>query len=194
MDLIEHIVKLTIELSGLMRILAITQMHRTIYRCTEMGTFAAIKIIEDSGVVTRGNGERLFGEPSTILDACLSALLVQKIHQRLVLSLGSYDYHILEVLGSGTNQRNAAYVYLFNDVRLACTARHRILERIKVYDDQVDFGYFILLHLRLVFSQPATPENTAENLRMQRFHAPAQKWKDKSSPLPRLDTDTLTLR
>ena len=80
MDLIEHIVKLTIELSGLMRILAITQMHRAIYRCTEMGTFAAIKIIEDSGVVTRGNGERLFGEPSTILDACLSALLVQKIN------------------------------------------------------------------------------------------------------------------
>ena len=130
MDLIEHIVKLTIELSGLMRILAITQMHRAIYRCTEMGTFAAIKIIEDSGVVTRGNGERLFGEPSTILDACLSALLVQKIHQRLVLSLGSYDYHILEVLCGGTYQRDTAYIYFLNNCLFLSAGSDSLLERI----------------------------------------------------------------
>ncbi len=130
MDLIEHIVELTIELSGLMRILAITQMHRAIYRSTEMGTFAAIKIIENSGVVTRGNGERFFGEPFTILDTGLCALLVQKIHQRLVLRLGSYDYHILEVLRGGTYQRDTAYIYFLNNCLFLRAGSDSLLKRI----------------------------------------------------------------
>ena len=48
MNLLEHIIEFAIELSRLMRILTITQVHRLINRRTEMRTRTIVEIVENS--------------------------------------------------------------------------------------------------------------------------------------------------
>lgn len=50
------------------------------------------------------------GKPATVFNFRLCALLLQQLKQRLILGLGGHDYHVFEVLGSGTYQGDAAYV------------------------------------------------------------------------------------
>ena len=53
-------------------------------------------------------------------------------------------------------------------------AGHRLLERIKVYNDEVDCRDVILLHLRLVAFVVTAGEDASENLRMECLHTAAE--------------------
>ena len=46
----------------------------------------------------------------------LGTLLVQNIEEYSILCLAGYDDDIVEVLGSCTNQRDTANIYLFDDI------------------------------------------------------------------------------
>ena len=69
-------------------------------------------------------------------------MLHQDVAQGLVLSLRSYDDHVLVVLGSGADERDAAYVDFLDNVGFGRSAGYGCLKRIEVYDDEVYFGDF----------------------------------------------------
>ena len=50
-NLFEHIVELAIELSSLVRVFTVTQVHRSVYCGTEVRAFAAVKVVKDRRVV-----------------------------------------------------------------------------------------------------------------------------------------------
>ena len=64
-------------------------------------------------IVMAAHAERTSGKPAAVFHIGLRPFPVQQIQQRPIFSLARHDHHILEVLGTGANQRNAAYVYLF---------------------------------------------------------------------------------
>ena len=88
--------------------------------------------------------------------------------------LGSNDNDVLEIFGSGTNEGDAAYIDFLDDGTFIGSRSHRLLEGIKVYDNQVDFGNFIFGNLLPVAFYLATIEYAAKDLGVQRFHAAAQ--------------------
>ena len=51
MQLVEHIIELAIELSSLVRVFTIAQVHRIIYGSTKMRTLAIVEVIEDCRIV-----------------------------------------------------------------------------------------------------------------------------------------------
>ena len=55
-------------------------------------------------------------KPLTVCNLTLTALLLQKLQERLVLCLGRDDDYVSEILGSSTYKADAAYVYLLDDV------------------------------------------------------------------------------
>ena len=50
-NLFEHIVELTIELSSLVRVFTVAQVHRSVYRSAKVRAFAAIEVVKDRRVV-----------------------------------------------------------------------------------------------------------------------------------------------
>jgi len=51
MQLVEHIIELAIELSSLVRVFTIAQVHRIIYGSTKMRTLVIVEVIEDCRIV-----------------------------------------------------------------------------------------------------------------------------------------------
>ena len=91
------------------------------------------------------SGSRLF-TPSlrmvidlALSESCLCAVSVEDVEEHLVLSLARNDHHVVEVLCAGADERDAAYVDLFDDVGLRSAACYGLLERIEVNDNEVDF-------------------------------------------------------
>ena len=109
-----------------------------------------------------------------VFDIGLGTLLVENIEQHAILCLRGHDDHVLEVLGSSTDERDAAYVYLLDDVSLRGTTGHGLLEGIEVHDDEIDFGYLVLGHLLAVALIVAACQYASKHLGMQGFHPTAQ--------------------
>src|SRR3712207_1501782 len=65
MNLIEHIVQITIEISSLMRILTISEHLRVVCGITESRAFAGIKIIKNSRIVMRRYRKCFLSHPTT---------------------------------------------------------------------------------------------------------------------------------
>ena len=101
-------------------------------------------------------------------------MLHQHVTQGLVLCLRSYDDHILVVLGSGADERDAAYVDFFDDVGFGCSAGYGCLKRIEVYDNEVYFGDFIFFDLLQVLLHVAAAQDASEHFRVERLYAAAQ--------------------
>ena len=76
----------------------------------------------------RANAKSTGSEHTTVLDICLGTLLVQDIQQYTILSLAGYDNHILEVLGTSTDQRDTTNINLLNDVSLRSTTGYSLLK------------------------------------------------------------------
>ena len=157
-----------------MRVLTIPQSLLVVGGLTESRPFFAIEIVEDSRIVMRRYGKRLFGKPTAFFEWSGSSVLHQHITKRLVLSLWSNDNHIIVILGSGTYQRNAAYINFLNNSRLFGTAGNSGFKRIQVNDNEVYFGNLVFLYLLHVLFQSAAAKNTSEYLRMQSFNASTQ--------------------
>ena len=94
--------------------------------------------------------------------------------QLSIFGLGGDDDHILEVLRTGTDERDAADVDLLDDVLGRSTAGHGLLERIEVDHHQVYLGYLVLRHLLAVALVVAARQYTSEHLRMERLHTATQ--------------------
>ena len=84
------------------------------------------------------------------------------------------DDDVLEVFGSGTNQRDSSDVDLFDDGLFFGTRSDGLFERIEVDDHRVDFGNLILSGLFLVLRVVATGQNTAEHFGVQGLDASSE--------------------
>ena len=87
---------------------------------------------------------------------------------------GCYNHNVVVVLGSSSDEGDAAYVDFFYDVSVGCSGCHSGFKRIQVDYHQVDFGYFILSYLLTVAFIFATVEYSAEYFGMQRLHTSAE--------------------
>ena len=94
-------------------------------------------------------------------------LLVEDVEQYRIFGFARNDNNVLEVLGSGTDERDATYINLLDDVGLACTACHGLLEWIEVYYNKVDLGDGILSHLLYVALVVAACKDAAEDTWMK---------------------------
>ena len=101
-------------------------------------------------------------------------MLHQHIAQGLILLLRSHDDDIIVILGSRTNQRDAAYINFFDNRLMVGTAGYGSLEGIEIHNHQVNLRNFIFLNLLHILLQSAATEDATEHLRMQRLHASAQ--------------------
>ena len=81
---------------------------------------------------------------------------------------------VIEVLGSGTDERDAAYVDFFDNVGFGRTAGYGLLKGVEVYDDKVNLGDVILLHLFAVALQVASAKDAAEHFGMKRLDTSAK--------------------
>ena len=172
--LVEQLVQVAVEVALLVRVLAIAQGLGIVGRAAESRAFAPVKVVEDGGVVVGRYAESLFGEPAAFFERRRRAPLHQDVAQRLVLGLRGDDDHVVVVLGGGADERDAAYVYLLDDVGLGRAAGHRGFEGIEIHDDEVYLRDFIFLYLLAVLLQGAAAEDASEDFGMQRLHAPAQ--------------------
>ena len=66
--LVEHSIYVTIEITFLMRVLTIPQSLLVVGGLTESRPFFAIEIVEDSRIVMRRYGKRLFGKPTAFFE------------------------------------------------------------------------------------------------------------------------------
>ena len=114
------------------------------------------------------------GQHLAILDVGLGAFLIEYIEQHAILGLAGHDDHVLEVLGSGANKRDAAYVYLLDDVSLRGTAGYGLLKWVEIHDDQVDGRDGILFHLGQVAHVLPTGQDASEYLGVKRLDAAAK--------------------
>ena len=131
----------------------------------------------DGSVVVRADTEGTLREHLAILDAGLSAFLLQDVEEHAVLCLARHDDYILEVLGSGTNQGDTTDVVLLDDVGIACTACHGLLEWIQVNDDEVDGWDLIFLHLLLVALVVTACQDASKYFRVKSLHTTTQdRW------------------
>ena len=128
----------------------------------------------NSCVIVAADAEGPGGEPLAVGQFALCALLLQQVEQSSVFSLGGHDDDVAEVLGSCTDEADATYVDFLDDVGLACTGSHRVLEGVEVHDDQVDVGDVVLLHLLAVALVLPAAQYAAEHFRVQRLHTSAQ--------------------
>ena len=174
MQLVKHIIEFAIELGSLVRVFTVAQVHRIIHGSTEMRALAVVEIIEDCRIIAWRNGKRFFGKPFAVFDRSFSPFFVQQLHQRLILGFRCYNHYIFKVLCSGTDKRNTAYIYLFDNCLFFRTGSNCFLERIQVDNHQVYFRNFILGNLGLVTFIITTVQNTTEHFRVKRLHTSAQ--------------------
>ena len=72
----------------------------------------------NGGIVMAADTKGASGEEAAVLNISLRAFLVQDVKKKSVLCLAGDDDHILEVLGSCTDERNTTDVNFFNNIRV----------------------------------------------------------------------------
>lgn len=82
----------------------------------------------DSSIIVRTYAECTLCEHLAVLNVGFSTLLLQDVEKHTVLSLARNDNHVLEVLGTGTDQRDTADIDLLNDVGIAGAAGYSLLK------------------------------------------------------------------
>ena len=110
-----------------------------------------------------GNTEGASSKHATLFDIGLCALLIKDVEKHAVFCLRRNDNNVLEVLGTSTDERDATYVDLLDDVSLRSTTCHCLLEWIEVNDYEVDLWYLILSHLVEVALKLTTSEDASED-------------------------------
>ena len=173
-NLVEHLVQLSVEVALLVRVFAVAQGGGMVGRAAEGRALPAVEVVEDGRVVVRRHAEGFFGKPAPFFERGVGSAFHQDVAQRLVLCLRGHDDHVVVVLGSGAYERDAAYVDFLDDVGFGGSAGHGGLERIEVDNHEVYFGDFIFFNLLAVLLQGAAAQDASEYFGVQCLDASAQ--------------------
>ncbi len=117
----EQVFKVAEEIAFLMRILAITHGLGSVdsdAKCR--GTVSFIEIVEYRAVIARAYGKCFFGKPAALVKCGFRSIFTEEIGERSILVLGCDNNHIFIVFSGCADQRDAAYVNLFNYCFMAC--------------------------------------------------------------------------
>ena len=124
----------------------------------------------NSCIIMAADTERTGCKHLTVFDVCLSTFLIQYVKQYAVLCLARYDHHILEVLGTCTDERDTTYVNLLNNIIGRRTTGNRLFKRLEVDNHQVNGRYLIFAHLGYIAFISTTCKDTSEYFRMKCLH------------------------
>lgn len=121
-ELVEHLVELTEESTGLMGVFAVAEVHLTVDSHTERAGRGSLlgsrgcEPVEDGGVVSGADGECRLGHEAALGEGSLRAGGVEDSLEVCVLVLRGDDEGVVEVLGGGADEGDAAYVDFLDDV------------------------------------------------------------------------------
>ena len=99
---------------------------------------------------------------------------LEALQQFAIEPLAGYNNHILVILGSGADKRDAADVDFLDDVLVGCALGHIFFKRVEVHHHQVDGGDVVLLHLGAVAGLLPAGQDAAEYFGVEGLHAAAQ--------------------
>ena len=158
-----------------MGVLAIAQHFAVTAALLEDGQlFGLVEVVENGGVVVAADVEGIGREAVALLEGGAAVLLLVEFQEFGVVVHSGYDDHVVEVLGGGADEADAADVDFLNDVLLRGTAGHRLLEGVEVDDDEVNLGNLVFGQLLAVAVHVAAGQDTTEHLGVQRLHTAAQ--------------------
>src|ERR687886_2944167 len=127
----------------------------------------------DGGVVQGGTAKD--GERELAAGVERNLALCLELCQDLLVGLGGGDDHDRpEILRRCAEHRGAADVYLLYGLLLRGSARHRLLEGVEVYADEVYGAYAVLDELGDVVGVLKVREDAAVDLRVEGLHPAAQ--------------------
>ena len=163
------------------------------FRFAEHGRFRSHgvgKEVRDKAVVVSGRGEDLLGAGAVELEGGFSFVLVHDLKEFVVVGGVGDDRHVLEVLGGGTEHGRAADVDVFYRFRESHVwLLDGGLEGIEIDDDKVDILEGVFLHGLLMGGIVAHGEKTGVDLRMERFDAAVQHFRETGEFVDGLDGD-----
>ena len=127
----------------------------------------------DGRIIMTAYTECPCSQQASLLQCGCSALIVQNVKQQAIFALAWNNHNILEILCTSTNQRNAANIYLLNDILLAAVGiGNSLLKRLEIHYHKVDFRNLILCHLSQVAFIVTTSKNATKHTGVQRFYPP----------------------
>jgi len=101
-------------------------------------------------------------------------LVFEQLDELAVVFLRRHDQHIVEVLGTSADERDATDVDLLDDFAGVVGVGHSLLEGIEVDDDEVERRDVVFLHLLLVRLKLGATQDAAKHFGMEGLHAAAQ--------------------
>ena len=148
------------------------QLKRVGKRAHGAGRIARGQIIADRAVVGRGVRERLLREREARRGRERPAARAHLLEQRGVVRRIDDDADVRMILRRRAHHRGPADVDVFDRVvERAAGLCHRLAERIKVDDDEIDGRNVVAAQRRDMRRQIASREDSAVHLGMQRLHA-----------------------
>src|SRR3712207_23747 len=128
----------------------------------------------DGRVIMAADPESTFCEQFTVSQIGTCAFSFQNLQQDFVFGPAGYNDNVLKVFGAGTDQRNAANIYLFDNIFIGSAAGNGLLKGIEVNDYKINGRNFILLHLLNVSGIVASGQDSTKYFWMQSLHSAAQ--------------------
>src|SRR6185437_13003069 len=161
--LVEEVFDLAEKTCRLMRVFTVAERFRRWNRFQEIVHAAGAEIPCNDHVIMCTNLEGPGSKHPALFERRRTLLFVQQVHEPSVFRPGSDHGYIIMVFGRPADHRRSAYIDLFDDGFIVLAGRYRLLERIKVYDDQVYFGDLVPGHLFHVGGLIPSPKDTAKN-------------------------------
>ena len=165
----------TVVCGCLMGVLAVAQrcgFQRVEGECVHLAV--PVEVAEDGGVVVAAGGKRPFCKHLAFCEGGAAVMGLYALQQLAVKFLAGDNHHVLIILCSGADKRNAADVNLLYNILVRGAFRHIFVKRVEVHHHQVDVGNIVLGHLAAVTLHVAAGQDAAEHLGMQGLH-PAAK-------------------
>ena len=139
MNLIEHGVQISVEITFLMWVFTVTELLLVVYRTTESRTFAGIEIIKDSRIVVRRNGKRFFAIQRRSSSEEVAPCSINISSNGLYWAEKPRWWHRYSSWQQHESKRFHLYRF-FNDVCFGCTGSYGSFKRIQVNNNQIYLG------------------------------------------------------
>ena len=89
----------------------------------------------DGSVIMRTYAKGTLRKHLAILQVCLGTFLFKDVEKNAILSLTWNNNHILEILGTCTNQGDTTNIDFLNNISITCPTGNSLLKRIQIdYD------------------------------------------------------------
>lgn len=139
------------------------------YRDLQTQVFSgAIEIFVDLFVIMRADAECAGSKMLAVFERAVGAFGFKHIFQVAIIFLGRDDDDVMKIFSCGADQGDTPDIYFLDDAGFVVGRADGVFKRVEVYDDQVDWWYFVALELSEVIFFPAC-EDTPEDFGVEGF-------------------------